>query len=79
LLGASSRQRIREVSQPSGEASPSRPGRAHHSGQLQHAVGTQKSATVQRWLKSRKHRHFYFHFTPTSSFFGSIRWNASSP
>jgi transposase len=28
---------------------------------------THKSATVQRWLKSRKHRHFYFHFTPTSS------------
>src|SRR5438105_164669 len=26
-----------------------------------------KSATVKRWLKSRKHRHFYFHFTPTSS------------
>jgi transposase len=28
---------------------------------------THKSATVQRWLKSKKHRHFYFHFTPTSS------------
>jgi transposase len=28
---------------------------------------THKSATVKRWLKSRKHRHFYFHFTPTSS------------
>jgi len=28
---------------------------------------THKSATVKRWLKSEKHRHFYFHFTPTSS------------
>jgi len=28
---------------------------------------THKSATAKRWLKSRKHRHFYFHFTPTSS------------
>src|SRR6202171_2997257 len=28
---------------------------------------THKSATVKRWLKSQKHRHFYFHFTPTSS------------
>src|SRR5438876_7442219 len=28
---------------------------------------THKSATIRRWLKSRKHRHFYFHFTPTSS------------
>src|SRR5213076_3386655 len=28
---------------------------------------THKSATIRRWLKSRKHRHFYFHFTPTGS------------
>jgi len=28
---------------------------------------THKSATAKRWRKSRKHRHFYFHFTPTSS------------
>src|SRR5213594_4490161 len=28
---------------------------------------THKSATIRRWLKSRKHLHFYFHFTPTSS------------
>jgi hypothetical protein len=28
---------------------------------------THKSATVKRWFKSRKHRHFYFHFTPNSS------------
>ena len=28
---------------------------------------THKSATVQRWLKSRKRRRFHFHFTPTSS------------
>src|SRR2546429_506143 len=28
---------------------------------------THKSATVKRGLKSRKHRHFYFYFTPTSS------------
>jgi transposase len=25
---------------------------------------THKSATIQPWRKSRKHRHFYFHFTP---------------
>src|SRR6266851_2074914 len=47
LLGASSRQRIREVSQPSGEASPSRPGRAHHSGQLQHAKERHRTAVAQ--------------------------------
>ena len=28
---------------------------------------THKSATVKRWLHSRKRRHFHFHFTPTSS------------
>jgi len=28
---------------------------------------THKSATVQRWLKTKKHRRFHFHFTPTSS------------
>src|SRR5438552_4753456 len=28
---------------------------------------THKSATIRRWLQSRKRRHFYFHFTPTSS------------
>jgi transposase len=28
---------------------------------------THKSTTVQRSLKSRKHRRLYFHFTPTSS------------
>jgi hypothetical protein len=28
---------------------------------------THKSATAKRWLKSRKHRHFYFNFTPTRS------------
>jgi transposase len=63
LLAASSRQRVREVSQPSGEASPS---------DLDvHIIldnySAHKSATVQRWLKSKKHRHFYFHFIPTSS------------
>lgn len=28
---------------------------------------THKSVEVQRWLGSRKHRRFHFHFTPTSS------------
>jgi transposase len=28
---------------------------------------THKSAEVQRWLKPRKRRRFYFHFTPTGS------------
>lgn len=28
---------------------------------------THKSATVQRWFKTKKHRRFHFHFTPTSS------------
>src|SRR5713101_891543 len=28
---------------------------------------THKSATVKRWLKSKKRRRFQFHFTPTSS------------
>jgi len=28
---------------------------------------THKSAAVQRWLKPKKRRRFYFHFTPTSS------------
>jgi len=28
---------------------------------------THKSAMIQRWLKTKKHRRFHFHFTPTSS------------
>lgn len=28
---------------------------------------THKSATVQRWLKAKKHSRFHFHFTPTGS------------
>jgi len=41
------RARVREVSQPSGEASPSRPGRAHHSGQLQHAQERHRKTVAQ--------------------------------
>jgi len=29
---------------------------------------THKSAEVQRWLKPKRRNRFYFHFTPTSSF-----------
>src|SRR5256886_6378759 len=47
LLAASSRQRVCEVSQPSGEASSSRPGRAHHFGQLQHAQECHGKAVAQ--------------------------------
>ena len=47
LLAASSRQRVCKVSQPRGEASPSRSGRAHHFGQLQHPQKRHYTAVAQ--------------------------------